>query len=501
MFEPASGGQANVLLSFGRAPITVWPNAMKTYPLYLNGRWHTSDATVPVINPASGEAFARVTIVDRAMVREVIKDAHTAFGAWRRVTGKGRGEVLHRMADELERRRDEIARIITLENGKPIVQSQGEVALSVDHLRWFAEEARRVGGRIMPPQVESKRHLILKAPVGVVAAISPWNFPLLLAVRKVAAALAAGCTVVLKPSRQCPLATVAFAECVAAIEPPKGIFQLVLGDAAELGQEFLENEFCRKVTFTGSSEVGRQLIAGAARLVKPLALELGGNAPLLVFADCDLAAAVKGAMMAKFRNTGQACIAANRIYVERPVYPEFLRVFAERVQELVVGDGVDPQSDIGPLINAEAVARALEHVKDAVNGGGRVVCGGRRLPRPGFFLEPTVLANVSRSSLCMFEESFAPIAPVTVFGNEAEAIELANASVHGLAAYVFTRDLSRAFRVAEALEAGIIGVNDGLPTTSQCPFGGVKQSGWGRELGSEGVEAFLETKHVSIDLE
>jgi succinate-semialdehyde dehydrogenase / glutarate-semialdehyde dehydrogenase len=474
---------------------------MKIYPLYLNGRWHVSDATLSVINPASGETFARVSVVDRALVSEVIKDAHAAFGVWRRVTGKGRGEVLHRVAHEMERRREELARLITLENGKPIGQSQGEVALAVDHLRWFAEEARRVDGRIVAPQIESKRHLILKSPLGVVGAISPWNFPLMLAVRKVGAALAAGCTIVLKPARECPLAAVALAECVAAVEPPKGIFQLVLGDAAELGLEFLENELCRKVSFTGSTEVGRQLIAGAARTVKPLALELGGNAPLLVFADCDLAAAVKGAMMAKFRNTGQSCVAANRIYAERAIYPEFLRLFAERVQELVVGDGVDPQTQIGPLISAAAVARAQEHVQDAVNGGARLVCGGRRLQRPGYFFQPTVLANVSRGSLCMFEESFAPVAPVAPFETEREAIELANSSIHGLAAYVFTRDLGRTFRLAEALDAGVIGVNDGLPTTSQCPFGGVKQSGWGRELGSEGVEAFLETKHVSIDLE
>jgi succinate-semialdehyde dehydrogenase / glutarate-semialdehyde dehydrogenase len=373
--------------------------------------------------------------------------------------------------------------------------------LAVDHLRWFAEEARRAYGRVVPQQMETKRHLVIKSPVGVVGAISPWNFPLMLAVRKVAPALAAGCPVILKPARQCPLAAIAFAECVAAVEPPKGLFQLVVGDAAELGREFLENPLCRKITFTGSTEVGRQLIAGAAPFVKPLSLELGGNAPVLVFADCHLETAVNGVMMAKFRNGGQSCIAANRIYVERSVYPEFLRLLAERVQVLVVGDGVDPQTQIGPLINHDAVDKAAEHVHDAVNGGARLVCGGKRLKRVGFFFEPTVLANVSRTSLCMFEESFAPIAPVTMFDNEREAIELANNSIHGLAAYVFTSDLRRTFRLAESLEAGVISINDGLPTTTQCPFGGVKQSGWGRELGSEGLDAFLETKHVSIDLE
>lgn len=474
---------------------------MKTYPLYLNGQWHTSDAALPVVNPASGEVFARVSVIDRVWLSDVIKHAHKAFAGWRQVSGKGRGELLHRVADELERRREEVARFITLENGKPVVQSRGEVLLAVDHLRWFAEEARRAYGRIVPQQMESKRHLVVKSPIGVVAAISPWNFPLLLAVRKVAPALAAGCPVILKPARQCPLSCIAFAECVAAIEPPNGLFQLVVGDSAELGREFLENPLCRKISFTGSTEVGRQLIAGAAPFVKPLSLELGGNAPVLIFADCELEATVNGVMMAKFRNNGQSCIAANRIFVERSIYPEFLRLLAERVQALVVGEGIDPQTQVGPLINREAVEKATEHVHDALNGGARLICGGKPLNRAGFFFEPTVLANVSRTSLCMYEESFAPIAPVTMFDNEREAIELANNSIHGLAAYAFTRDLRRTFRLAEALEAGVIGINDGLPTTSQCPFGGMKQSGWGRELGSEGLEAFLETKHVSIDLE
>jgi succinate-semialdehyde dehydrogenase/glutarate-semialdehyde dehydrogenase len=474
---------------------------MKTYPLYLNGQWHTTDESLPVVNPASGEVFARVSVVDRVWLSDALKHAQKAFAGWRGLPGKGRGALLHRVADELERRREEIARVITVENGKPVVQSQGEVALAVDHLRWFAEEARRGYGRIVPQQIESKRHLVIKSPIGVVAAITPWNFPLMLAVRKVASALAAGCPVILKPARQCPLSAIMFAECVAAVEPPKGLFQLVLGDAAELGREFLENPLCRKITFTGSTEVGRRLIAGAAPFVKPLSLELGGNAPVLVFADCDLEPAVMGVMMAKFRNAGQSCIAANRIFVERAIYPEFLRLLTDQVKALVVGDGVDPLTEVGPLISPEAVEKATEHVRDAVQGGARLTCGGKPLRRAGYFFEPAVLANVSQHSLCMFEETFAPIAPVAPFDNEREGIELANHSVHGLAAYVFTRDLKRMFRLAESLEAGVISVNDGLPTTSQCPFGGLKQSGWGRELGSEGLEAFLETKHVSIDLE
>lgn len=473
---------------------------MKTYPVYLNGNWLLTEETTPVVNPASAEVIAHMSVVDRKQVAQAINDAHAAFASWRQVTGKGRGELLGKIANELERRREEVARIITLENGKPVTQSQGEVAMAVDHLRWFAEEARRIYGRVVPQQVESKRHLVLKMPMGVVAAISPWNFPLVLAVRKIAPALAAGCTVLHKPARQTPLSAVAFAECVAQAEPPKGVFQLVAGNASEFGKEFLRNPLCRKITFTGSTEVGRKLIEGAAEQVKPLSLELGGNAPLLVFDDCMLEEAVMGTLMAKFRNTGQSCIAANRIYVQNTVYPGYLKMLTDRVKGLNVGDGIDPHVRIGPLIDEDALEKAAEHVDDAIKGGAKLLCGGKRLPRRGYFFEPTVLSDVGQNSLCMFEETFAPVAPVASFHNEKEAIELANNSIHGLSAYVFTHDLRRMFRLAEALEAGTIGINDGVPTTSQCPFGGMKQSGWGRELGSEGIEAFLETKHVSIDI-
>lgn len=474
---------------------------MKTYPVYLNGNWEITEQTLPVVNPANGESFARISTVNRAQVAEAVTAAHAAFQGWRHVTGKGRGEVLEKIARELERRREEIARMITLENGKPIVQSQGEVAMAVDHLRWFAGEARRTYGRIVPPQLDGKRHWVVKSPIGVVAAISPWNFPLVLAVRKIAAALAAGCPVILKPASRTPLCAVAFAECVAAVEPPHSLFQMLVGPATEIAAEFLDNPLCRKISFTGSTEVGKRLIAGAAARVKPLSLELGGNAAVLVFDDCNVELAAKGTMMAKFRNTGQSCIAANRIYVQRGIYESFLIALTEKVRALKVGEGLDPESQIGPLFDAESVAKAHEHVDDAVKGGAELVCGGRPMEGPGFFFEPTVLSNVGRSSLCMFEETFAPIAPVTPFETEKEAIELANGSTYGLSAYAFTNDLGRIFRLTETLEAGTIGINDGLPTTSNCPFGGMKESGWGRELGSEGIEAFLETKHVSLDLD
>ncbi len=474
---------------------------MKTYPLYLNGDWYVSSPFQQVINPANGEAIAQVSTIDRARVAQAIGDAHEAFQSWRKLTGKARGLFLHAIADELENRSAEIARTMTLENGKPLAQSQGEVGMTVDHLRWFAEEARRAYGRVVPQQVDGKRHLVIKSPMGVIGAITPWNFPLVLAVRKAAPALAAGNTVILKPAEQTPLSAIAFAECVAAAGLPKGVFQIALGDAPEIGQEFLQNPLCRKVTFTGSTEVGRILIAGAAQTVKPLSLELGGNAPVLVFDDIDLDRAVEGALIAKTRNTGQSCIAANRIYVQRGIYEDFLEAFTARMKSLKVGDGLEQGVDIGPLIDDAGLTKALSHIEDAVARGARVLCGGKRFGDRGFFIEPTVLADVPNDAVCAQEETFAPVAAISAFDTEEEAIVMANNTIYGLSAYAFTANLDRAFRLMESLEAGTIGINDGVPSTSNCPFGGVKQSGWGRELGSEGLDAFLETKHVSLGLQ
>lgn len=296
------------------------------------------------------------------------------------------------------------------------------------------------------------------------------------------------------------MTAVAFAECIDAVKPPPSVFQLVMGPAAEIGREFAENPHCRKITFTGSTATGQKLISYSARTVKPLLLELGGQAPALVFDDADLYPAVDAVMLAKFRNTGQSCIAANGIFVQRGIAAKFLKTLVDRVVELQMGDGMEPNIEIGPLINRQAVERAAEHVQDAVRGGAKILCGGHAGPGPGFFFEATVLGDVPRGSLCMMEETFAPIAPVCVFDKEEEAVQLANSSSHGLAAYVFTREISRAFRLMDSIEAGIVSINDGLPTTSQAPFGGMKASGWGRELGSEGLEAFLDTKHVSIGL-
>ncbi len=473
---------------------------MKTYPLFLNGEFVTSEPAWNIINPATGEPCAKISTIDRKRLAQALTDAHTAFGPWRQLTAKARGEYLRRMAAELERRRDEIARLISLENGKPLPQSLGEVGMSIDHLQWFAEEGRRAYGRIIPHQTDGKRNLVFKTPIGVVGAIGPWNFPLVLAVRKLAPALAVGCTVVLKPARQTPLSCIAFAECAQAAQLPKGVLQIVCGPSDEFGQEFLTNSLCRKVTFTGSTEVGRVLIRGAASAIKPLSLELGGNAPVLVFADADMKAAVEGALLAKMRNTGQSCIGANRLYVQRPVYERFLEAFVERVKSFKVGEATEPNVEIGPVIDEAALKHALKLIEDARTRGARVLCGGRRLEQKGYYLEPTVLADVPGDGLCMHDEIFAPVAPVSAFETEEEAIRLANQTPFGLSAYAFTRDVGRVFRLAENLEAGMVGINDGLPTTSNAPFGGVKQSGWGRELGSEGLEAFLETKHVSLGL-
>jgi len=452
-----------------------------------------------VVNPATAEPFATVSKVGNEDLKAALIAAEEALPAWRATTAKDRGILLHKVADELVRRKAEIARVITLENGKPLAQSEGEVAMSEDHLRWFAEEGRRAYGRLIPQQVGSKRHMVVKTPIGVVGAIAPWNFPLVLSVRKVAPAMAAGCPVILKPASQTPLSSVLLAECMEAAGVPAGVFQMILCDAAMLSTELIANPICRKISFTGSTRVGQSLIRAAAAMVKPLCLELGGLAPVLVFEDCDLDKAVQETIIAKFRNTGQSCIAANRIYVQKPIYKEFVDRFATAVAKLKIGPGLEPGMDVGPVVNQSGLDAALAQIEDAKKLGGRVIAGGGRLAgSAGFFLEPTVIENVHDGSLCMCEETFAPIAPISSFDTEEEAIRRANNTPYGLSAYAMTRDIGRVFRLSEQLEAGTLGINDGAPTTSQAPFGGVKQSGWGRELGSEGLEAFLETKHVSI---
>ena len=471
---------------------------MKTTPLYLNGRWVTSEKTIAVADPATGKAFAQAATVDRAGVRQALADAQAALPGWRALTGMQRGDFLLAIAAEVRQRADEIANIMTRENGKPLAESRAEVNGTIDHLRWFAEEARRAYGRVVPQQTPGKRHLVLKTPVGVVGAIAPWNFPLILSVRKVAPALAAGCTVILKPASATPLCNLLFAECVEAAGVPPGVFQVVLGQASQIAAEMLENPICRKISFTGSTPVGKRLIAGAATTCTKLSLELGGNAPVIVFADADLDLAVEGSLAAKFRNTGQSCIAANRIYVERSIYDRFLTAFADRLLQQRIGPGLEEGVNIGAMIDEPALEGALAMIDDAVAKGARLICGGKRWGSQGTFLEPTILADVPDGAGCLHEEIFAPIAAVVPFDDEEAVIAKANDTEYGLAAYAFTNNLQRAWRLAEAIEAGTIGINDGVPSTSNCPFGGMKESGWGRELGIEGMDAFLETKHISL---
>lgn len=471
---------------------------MEHYRLYVNGAWVDGPHRITVRNPATGEDFADVAAVDRRMVRTALEDAALAFPAWSGLPAIKRGDYLLAIAAEMTARAERIARTITRENGKPLAQSASEVAMTIDHFRWFAEEGRRAYGRWVPHQADGKRHLVIKNPVGVVGAIAPWNFPLNLAVRKVAPALAAGCPLVLKPSSLTPLSALELAACVEAAGVPPGVFQVVVGSSSEIAAEMLENPLCRKVSFTGSSAVGRLLIAGAAKTCTRLSLELGGNAPLIIFADADFDQAVKGALVVKFRNTGQSCVAANRIYVQRSIYERFIAAFAAHVRALKTGDGLEPGVDIGPLINEEGLQTALTFIDDAVAKGARLLCGGRRLDGRGTFLEPAVLADVPDAADCMGEEIFAPVAVFAPFDTEEEVLAKANATEYGLAAYVYTGDLNRGLRMSEQLQAGSIGLNDAVPATSNCPFGGFKQSGWGRELGSEGLEAYLETKHISI---
>ncbi|MFP3959793.1 MAG: NAD-dependent succinate-semialdehyde dehydrogenase [Spirochaetaceae bacterium] len=472
---------------------------MELKKLYVDGEWIETGDTFTVVNPGTKETLAEVASADREVARRAVAAAERAFPSWRRTTGMKRGDYLLAVAECLTRRKEEIARTVTQENGKPLRESRGEVNVAVDHLRWFAEEARRGYGRIVPHQAEGKRHLILKQPAGVVGLIPPWNFPLVLSVRKVAPALAAGCTAILRPARQTPLCAVQLAECFEEAGIPKGVFQMITGPGAPIVHEFMENPAVRKVSFTGSTEVGKQLIEKSAKKVTNLSLELGGHAPVLVFADADLDLAVEGALITKFRNTGQSCIASNRIYVERSVYEQFLERFVARTKELKVGYGLEEDSDIGPVVNEEGLQNALAHIENAKQAGGRVMCGGKAVAgKEGFYLEPTVIADVPDDAACMREETFAPVAPVVAFDTEAEAVEKANNTRYGLAAYAYTSDLNRTWRLGEMLEAGTIGLNDAVPSTSNAPFGGMKESGLGRELGLEGMEAFLETKHLSI---
>jgi len=470
---------------------------------FVNGQWvgATSGATFEVINPATGRVIESVADLSAADCVRAIDAAEAAFPAWAGLTAKERSAILRRWFNLITEHTEELAYLITEEMGKPLAEARGEVAYGASFVDWFAEEGRRIYGDVIAPHMTDKRILAIKQPVGVVAAITPWNFPLAMITRKVSPAIAAGCTVVIKPSEDTPLTALAVCELARRAGIPDGVINCVTGMAAPaIGQVLTDDSRVRKVTFTGSTQVGKILYRQCADSVKKISLELGGNAPFIVFDDADLDAAVDGAMLCKFRNAGQTCVCANRILVQSGIHDRFVEAFAERVKAMKVADGKTEGSDVGPLINAEGKAKVEAHVDDALSKGATVICGGESHEAGPLFYSPTVLVGVTKDMLMASEETFGPVAPIYRFDHESEAIALANDTQYGLAAYFYTGDLSRTFRVYEALDYGIIGVNTGIISTEVAPFGGVKESGLGREGGPHGIDEFLETKYGCIGI-
>ena len=467
---------------------------------YVDGTWADarSGASINVDNPATGEIIGTVPKFGAAETRDAIEAANHAFPEWRKKTAKERAAVLRRWFELMIANTEDLARLMTTEQGKPLVESRGEVAYAGAFLEWFGEEAKRIYGDTIPGHQPDKRIVVIKQPIGVAACITPWNFPLAMITRKAGPAIAAGCTVVLKPASQTPFSALALAELAERAGLPKGVFNVVTGSANEIGGELTANPMVRKLSFTGSTEVGKVLMAQCASTVKKLSLELGGNAPLIVFDDADLDAAVEGAIASKYRNTGQTCVCVNRIYVQDSVYDAFAAKLAESVKKLKPAPGLEPGATQGPLIDDKAVAKVEEHIQDAVSKGAKVIVGGHRHPLGGRFFEPTVLADVAPTSLMAREETFGPVAPLFRFKTEEEALAQANNTEFGLAAYFYGRDIGRVWRVAEGLESGMVGINTGLISTEVAPFGGVKESGLGREGSKYGIEEFLEVKYLCL---
>lgn len=463
---------------------------------YVNGAWISAEEAFPVINPATGLELGSVPRLGPDAVQAAISAAAAALPAWRDMPAKDRANVLRRWHDLMLRHADDLARIITLEQGKPLTEARAEVIYAAGFLEWFGEEAKRVYGAVIPSPWPGRRIVTLKQPIGVAALITPWNFPAAMLARKAGAALAAGCSVLAKPASQTPFTALALAYLAELAGVPAGVFNVLTGDAKSIGDAFCRDSRVRKLSFTGSTATGKKLMAACAETLKSVSLELGGNAPFIVFDDADLDAAVAGALASKYRNAGQTCVCANRLMAQDGIHDAFVERLAAAVSRLSVGNGLDAGVEQGPLVNAAAVEKVQCHIGEAVALGARIACGGERHALGGGFFQPTVLANVSADMRICREETFGPVAPVIRFQTEAEAIRLANATEFGLAAYFYTRDLSRSWRVAEALEYGMVGINAGVISTEVAPFGGVKQSGLGREGGAEGIAAYLETKYV-----
>ena len=465
---------------------------------YVDGAWVEAKAGIDVDNPATGEIIGTVPKLGRAETRQAIDAAARAFPTWRAKTAKERAGVMRRWFDLMMASQDDLAHLMTIEQGKPLAESKGEVAYAASFLEWFGEEAKRIYGDTIPPHQPDKRIVVVKEPIGVVACITPWNFPLAMITRKAGPAIAAGCTVVLKPASQTPFSALALAELAERAGLPKGVLNIVTGPASDIGAELTSNPVVRKLSFTGSTETGKVLMAQCASTVKKLSLELGGNAPFIVFDDADLEAAIEGAIMSKYRNTGQTCVCANRLLVQDTVYDRFATKLADAVKKLKPAPGTEPGATQGPLIDDRAVHKVEQHISDATSKGANVLIGGKRHALGGRFFEPTILTNVTPAMAVAREETFGPVAPLFRFRSEADAIQLANDTEFGLAAYFYGRDIGRIWRVAEALEYGIIGINTGIISTEVAPFGGVKESGIGREGSKYGLEEFLEIKYLCM---
>ncbi|HVC01134.1 MAG TPA: NADP-dependent succinate-semialdehyde dehydrogenase [Steroidobacteraceae bacterium] len=467
---------------------------------YIDGRWLAAagGATLPVHNPATGALLGSVPNMGAGETRTAIEAASQAFPAWAARTAKERAALLRRWFELILANQEDLAQLMTAEQGKPLAESKGEIAYAASFIEWFAEEGKRVYGDVIPTHQPDKRILVLRQPVGVVAAITPWNFPAAMITRKAGPALAAGCTFVCKPATQTPYSALALAELADRAAIPRGVFNVLTGTATQIGAEMTANPLVRKLTFTGSTEIGKKLMAQCAATMKKISMELGGNAPFIVFDDADLEAAVQGAIISKYRNTGQTCVCANRLLIQTGVYRSFAAKLGAAVGALQVGDGLAGPTDQGPLIDAKALAKVEEHVADALAKGAKLATGGRRHALGGTFFEPTVLTDVTPAMAVAREETFGPVAPLFEFRTEAEAIAMANDTEFGLAAYFYTRDLARSWRVAEALEYGIVGLNTGLISTEVAPFGGVKESGTGREGSKYGILDYTEMKYLCV---
>ena len=467
---------------------------------YLDGAWLESDSRnkLVVTDPATGARLGTVPNMGAAETRRAIEAAERAWPAWRARTAKERAVILRKWFDLMMASQEDLAQILTAEQGKPLAEARGEIAYGASFIEWFAEEGKRAYGDMIPAPWADKRILVMKQPIGVAAMITPWNFPNAMITRKAGPALAAGCPVVLKPASQTPYSALAMAELAERAGIPKGVFNVITGDSRAIGGELCANPAVRKLSFTGSTETGRILMRQCADTIKKLSLELGGNAPFIVFDDADIDAAVEGAIASKYRNAGQTCVCANRIYVQEGVYDSFAAKLTDKVRAFKVGPGTEPGVLIGPLIDEQGLKKVEQHVADALSKGAKIRVGGKPHERGGLFFQPTVLANVTPDMLVSHEETFGPVAPLIGFKTEADAIRLANDSEFGLAGYFYSRDIGRIFRVAEQMETGIIGVNAGIISTEVAPFGGVKQSGLGREGSKYGLEEYLEVKYVLL---